>query len=128
MIKSTTLFLTIHAVILISIFTLRFFGFSTDHLLAAAAALISLEAIYVAFFIRSKANKTECSLRDMEKEIAQFREDTRDAVRAHREILYAGHQIKTLQMDLDVLKKTNSIKLSGNGHSRRIHSQAASHS
>lgn len=116
------LFFIIQPVILLSVIFLSLFGLISSHLGLLFFGAISLEAIYIAFFIRMKLSKTVSFLKAMESQMSEIKEDTLHAVKLQRELIYAGHQIKTLQMDLDALKKGNGIKLSGNnGHSRRIH-------
>ncbi len=122
------LFLLAHPIILASVFALKFLGVIGEPLALLLTGLVSIEAIYIAFFMKIKLNKTMDNLKEMQQEIQDIREDGESLARMQRELLYAGHQIKSLQMDLDVLKKANSIKISGNGHSRRTHSQAVSHS
>lgn len=121
------LFLLFHPFFLISVFVLKFMEIINEHLAILLIGALSLEAIYLASFIWAKLARTANYLREVEKEMADLREDTADMPRMQRELIYAGHQIKTLQMDLDALKKTGSIKLTGNGH-RRSHPPAMSHS
>lgn len=90
------------------------------------AALMSIEAIYVSLFTKAAVNKASGKLMGMEKEIAKIREDASDAAKLHQALIYAGHQIKTIQQELDFLKK-QGVKLNGNGHHRRSH-QIISHS
>lgn len=124
---SPILFLLFHPVLLGAVFALWIFGFITEYLALLLIGALSLEAIYIASFIWVKLVRTTGHVREMEKEMVGVKEDMADLLRMQRELIYAGHQIKTLQMDLDALKKAG-IKLSGNGHHRRTHSQAVSHS
>lgn len=119
MLNRTLVFLIFHAIILTSIFALRYLGFATDHILIIAAVLMSLEAIYLTLFTKAIVNKVAGSLKEIESEMAQIREDALETVKIQRALLYAGHQIKTIQSDLDALKKRNGFKSSGNGHHRR---------
>lgn len=123
------LFFLLHPVFLVSVFALNFLGALGGSSALLLTGLVSVEAIYIVFFIRARLNKTVNRLRDMESEVLDMRENEMDMARMQRELIYAGHQIKSLQMDLDALKRGNGIKLSGgNGHQRRIHSSAVSHS
>ncbi|MBI2196624.1 hypothetical protein HYU45_03340 [Candidatus Daviesbacteria bacterium] len=115
------LFLIIHPALLASVFALWFLRFISEQLALLLIGAVSLEAIYIASFIWVKLTRATRGLREMEKEIADMKEDAVDLARVQRELIYAGHQIKTLQMDLDSLKRGNGIKLSGNGHHRRVH-------
>ena len=128
MLNRTLVFLIFHAIILTSIFALRYLGFATDHILIIAAALMSLEAIYLALFTKALVNKATGSLKEIKSEMAQIREDALETVKMQRALLYVGHQIKTIQSDLDVLKKRNELKSSGNGHHRRPQGPIVSHS
>lgn len=119
MINKTIVFLAIHAVIIISIFTLRYLKIGSDVVLLVAAAVISLETICLVLFIRLKVNRTARRIKEVEEEVAHLREDTPDVARIHRELLYMGHQIKTIQ---------NVFKTNGNGHHRRVHPPTISHS
>ncbi len=114
------LFFIIQPVILLSMITLTLFGRISSQVGLLFFGAISLEAIYIAFFIRMKLNRSVHLLNEVERQLAQVKEDALHAVRMQREVIYAGHQIKTLQMDLEALKK-GIPKLSGSGHSRRIH-------
>lgn len=128
MLNRALVFLIFHAIILTSIFTLRYLGFATDHILIIAAALMSLEAIYLALFTKAIVNKVAGSLKEIERGMTQIREDALETVKIQRALLYAGHQIKTIQLDLDALKKRNELKSSGNGHHRRLQAPIVSHS
>lgn len=120
MTNRTFVFLIIHAIILISIFALRFIGFSSDHLLVIAVAAISLEAIYLILFTGAKVNRIAGNLKEIEKEMAEIREDAMDVERIQRELLYAAHQMS---------RGTSGVfKPSGNGHNKRTHSQTVSRS
>jgi len=121
------LFFIIQPIILISVIALSSFGLISSQVALLLFSAISLEAIYIAFFIRARLNKAVNRLEDMESKVLGMRENEMDVSRMQRELIYAGHKIKTLQMDLYALKKTGSIKLSGNGH-RRAHSPTVSHS
>lgn len=86
---------------------------------------MSLEAIYVALFTKAMTKRVAGNLKEMEKEIGQIRNEAYEATKLQRSLIYAGHQIKTIQGDLDLLKR--GLKSNGNGHHRRPH-QIISHS
>lgn len=125
---STLFFLLFQPVFLASVLVLRAFGLISEYLALILIGALSLEAIYLASFIWVKLARTTSHIREMKKEMVDAKEDMADLLRMQRESIYVGHQIKTLQMDLDNLKKTGTIKLSGNGHSRRPHPPTVSHS
>lgn len=127
MINKTSVFLILHAAILSFIFIFRVLGIAADYVLVAVAAVVSLEAIYVALFTKSVVNKTSCSLREMEKEMSQIREDAFESAKLQRTLIYAGHQIKTIQGDLDILKRKLDFKSNGST-TKRNHYPLISHS
>lgn len=115
------LFFIIQPVILIAAIALSFFGLISGHLALLFFAAVSLEAISIAFFLRAKLNKTVNYLKEIGKDMMEIKEDSMELMRMKRELIYAGHQIKTLHMDLEALKKGSNLKLPGNGHHRRVH-------
>lgn len=126
MINKNLIFFISNIFIIALIFTLRFLGLASDYLLTAVATVLSIEAIYVALFTKAAVNKTSGKLMGMEKEIEKIREDASETAKLHQALIYAGHQIKTIQADMDFLKK-QGLKTNGNGH-RRIHHPLISHS
>lgn len=121
MLNRTAIFLIIHVIVLFSIFALRALGVATDYILVTAVAVMSIETIYMALFTKAVVNKTSDSLNEIKREMAQIREDAYDTAKLQRALIYAGHQIKTIQGDLDLLKKGSQFKSNGNGHHRRAH-------
>lgn len=115
-------FLIIHTTVLAGIFALRYLGFATDLILVIAGVAISLEAIYLSFFAMTRVNKTVDTLKEIERGMTEFHEDALEIVKIHRALLYIGHQIKTIQTDLDGFKKSSVLKAPGNGHYKRAHS------
>ncbi len=113
----TLLFLLIHPVFLVLVFFLGFFGIITEYLAFLLMGALSLEAIYIASFMGVKLRRTVGNLKTIEEEMTAIKEDTTSFLRMQRELIYAGHQIKTLRTELDAIKKGNGIKLSGHGHS-----------
>lgn len=114
------LFFIIQPLLLITVATLSFFGMISGPLALLFFGAVSLEAIYIAFFIRMKLNKTVNFLKLMEEQMREIKAETLDTVRMHRELIYAGHRIKTLQMDLEAVKKGTGVKITAT-HPRRIH-------
>lgn len=128
MLKRSSLFLLIHAVILLALFTLRFFGIAADTILMVAASVIAMEAIYMAVFTKETAVKASGTIKKIDAEIIQFKEAASETVKLQRALLYAGHQIKNIQSELDVLKRKADFKSNGNSHQKRIHHPIISHS
>jgi len=127
MLNKTIVFLLIHAVILTSLFFLRFFGITTDIILMAGVSVIAMEAIYMVVFTRDAAGKAFRSVKEMEAEMTQLRKTASETVKLQRALLYAGHQIKNIQSELDVLKRRADFRPNGNTH-RRLHHPIISHS
>lgn len=126
MINKNLIFFTSHVLIIALLFALRFLGVAADYLLIGTAVIMSMEAIYIALFTKAAANKASICLNDMKKDMAKIREDASETAKLHQALIYAGHQIKTIQQELDFLKK-QGVKLNGNGH-RRVHHPIISHS
>lgn len=118
MLNNKFVFLLVHVIIFALLFALRFFGIASDIILVIAASVIAMEAIYMAVFTKEAAVKAS----------AQLREAVSETVKLERALLYAGHQIKNIQQELDILKKRGDFKSNGNGHQRRIHHPIVSHS
>lgn len=128
MLHKKFVFLLVHAVIFALLFALRFFGIAADIILVIAASVIAMEAIYMAVFTKEAAIKAFGTVKEMEAEMIQLRETASETVKLQRALLYAGHQIKNIQLLLDILKKRGDFKTNGNGHQRRIHHPMVSHS
>ncbi len=120
MLNRTSIFLLIHAGILVSLFIMRFFGVAADTILVVTAAVISMEAIYMAVFTKEATGKACQGVKDMEAEMIALRETASETIKLQRTLLYAGHQIKNIQSELDVLKKRSFFKSNGNGHQKRV--------
>jgi len=117
----TTIFLTIHLAIVAAIFSLSYFGISFIILLAVATTAFFLEAMYLIIFNRAKISKIANKLNAAEKEVTRFREESLDSERIHRELLYIGHQLKSIQQEMDFLKRHGTFKANGNGHHKGVH-------
>lgn len=118
MFNRTFVFLLVHAVILTSLFVLKFLGIAADIILVVAASVIAMEAVYMAVFTKEAAVKAS----------SQLREAASETVKLERALLYAGHQIKNIQSELDVLKRKADFKSNGNSHQKRMHHPIISHS
>lgn len=105
-------FLIANALLIGGIFAARLLGFTTDSLLVLTAA-VSLEIIYLAFSIQRSINKTTQALQDLEKGMAELRENEE---KTHTALIYIGHQMKIMQHELLNFKKHNLLKVNGNGH------------
>ncbi|KKT42518.1 MAG: hypothetical protein UW88_C0006G0036 [Candidatus Collierbacteria bacterium GW2011_GWD2_45_10] len=70
--------IVIHTILFIGIFSLRFFGQSTEEILLILTTAVSLEAIYLAIFIQMTVNRTTESLAGVEEDIDDIQEDIDD--------------------------------------------------
>lgn len=70
--------IVIHTLLFIGIFSLRFFGQSTEQILLILTTAVSLEAIYLAIFIQMTVNRTTESLAGVEEDIDDIQEDIDD--------------------------------------------------
>lgn len=123
----TIVFLLVHAVILVSLFTMKLLGVAADTFLVAAAAVISMEAVYMAVFTKEATGKACQGVKDMKEDMAMVKDAATETTKLQRALLYTGHQIKNIQSELDVLKKRADFRPTGNGH-RRLHHPIISHS
>ena len=92
------LFLLAHPAILVAVFVFIFLGIINWHLALLFTGMIAFEAVSIAFLMRIKLNKTIFNLGEMENKIQDLKEDADVLARMQRELIYAGHQIKTLQL------------------------------
>jgi len=74
----TNISILIHTLLFIGIFSLRFFGSSTEEILLILTTTVSLEAIYLAIFIQMTVNRTTESLAGVEEDIDDIQEDIDD--------------------------------------------------
>ena len=79
---------------------------------AILTAIISLEAFFL-IFIQISAVRNARRLIIVEKAAEKILEDE---VKTHTALIHMGHQMKTIQHDLDILRKNGFFKLSSNGH------------
>lgn len=108
-----------HTVFFAGVFALRYLGVATDQILLILTTAVSLEAIYLAIFIQMTVNRNTQSLEEVEEDIEDIQEDATEEEEAHRVLLHIGHQMRTIQHDLNTLKKSGILKPFGNGH--RVH-------
>lgn len=120
----TPVSLIVHTLFFAGIFALRKFGITTDYLLLILTTTVSLEAIYLSIFIQMTVNRNTESLEEVEEDIEDIQEDVDEDEQAHRVLIHIVQQMKSIQQELDHLKKSGALKSSGNGngngHSHRI--------
>lgn len=109
--------LVFHTLIFGAIFALRLFGIATEQLLFILATAISLEAIYLVILIQSVINKNTKSIVAVQEKIDQIQHEEEEAHKIMINVLHTAHQMKTIQHELDLLKKSGILK---NHHGPRI--------
>jgi uncharacterized membrane protein len=82
---------------------------------------LSVEAIYLAIFIQMSVNRNTESLEEVEEDIEDIQEDTSSEEEANRVILHIGKEVRQIQHDLDVLRKSGILKSVSNGNHKKIH-------
>lgn len=102
--------LIIHTLLFAGIFALRSFGFTRDYILLLLTTAVSLEAIYLSIFIQMSVNKATESLEEVEEDIEDIQEDVDDDEEAHKVLIHIGQQMKSIQQDLDYLRKSGVLK------------------
>jgi low affinity Fe/Cu permease len=108
-----------HSFLFVGIFALRYFNFTTDQILLLLTTAVSLEAIYLALFIQMTVNRNTESLQDVEEDIEDIQEDVIEDEVAHKALINIGREIRALQHDLDILKKSGMLKTLGNNNPPR---------
>ena len=102
--------LLFHTALFGGIFTLRFLGIASDYTLLMIIAALCLEAIYLVILIQNIVNKNTKSLALVQEKIEEIQQDENDAHKLMINILHTAHQMKTIQHELDVLKKSGAFK------------------
>ncbi len=106
----------IHTILFIGIFSLRFFGTTTEEILLILTTAVSLEAIYLAIFIQMTVNRTTESLAGVEEDIDDIQEDIDDIQEDYSEdstdeadmikiLKDMELRLKELQSDISALQK-----------------------
>lgn len=108
-----------HTLIFIGIPLLGFFGFDLRSILIIFTTWLSIEAIYLAIFIQMSVNRNTESLEDVEEDIEDIQEDATEEEEAHKVIINIGKEMKVIQHELDILKKSGILKPNGNGHGHK---------
>lgn len=111
--------LILHTVIFGGFFIFRYLGFVTNSVLLVLTAAVCLEAIYLVINVSMIIRNNTRSLLEVQEKITQMQQEEEDAHKLLINMLHLAHQMKTIQHDIDVLKKGGVLKHNGNGH--RIH-------
>lgn len=106
-----------HSVFIAGIFALRYLGVISDTIPLALATAVALEAIYLAIFIHMAVNRNTRNITAAEFDIRTIQDEEKDVHKIMVEILHLAHRMKTLQHDVDLLKKSGILKrANGNGY------------
>lgn len=109
--------LILHTVAFGGFFILRYLGVVPGSLLLILTATVCLEAIYLVIFVQMIVKGNTSRLIKAQGDIEQIQQEERDTHKLMINLLHIAHQMKTLQQDMDLLKKGNVLKrTSGNGH------------
>lgn len=111
-----------HTLIFIAIPSLVFLGFDVRSVLLIFTTWLSIEAIYLAIFIQMTVNRNTQSLEEVEEDIEDIQEDATEEEEAHKVLIHIGKEMKVIQHELDILKKSGILKANGNDHSHKAHS------
>lgn len=117
----TPVSLIIHTLLFAGIFALRYLGVTTDYILLILTTAVSLEAIYLSIFIQMTVNRNTESLEEVEEDLEDIQEEATEEEEAHKVLIHIGQQMKTIQQDLDTLRRSGLLKPSTNGHPKRAH-------
>ena len=99
-----------HTFIFIAFASALIMGASFDKVILIWNTLVSLEAIYLALFIQMTVNRATVSLEEVEEDIESIQEDESSEVEAHKMIIHIGQQMKSIQHELDILRKKGLLK------------------
>lgn len=108
-----------HTLLFMGILTLVLIGFDLRSVLLIFTTWLSVEAIYLAIFIQMSVNKNTQSLEEVEEDIEDIQEDATEEEEAHKVLIHIGQQMKTIQQELETLKKSDILK-PGNGNGHRV--------
>lgn len=117
LLKKAPLFLAAHAAFFIGIFSLSFFGVATNIVLLVLAATIFMEVVFLTLFTQVSISKNILGLEEVKKNTEGI---WADEVRIHTTLIHLGHQMKTIQQDLDSLKRRSSTLRTSNTQSGRV--------
>lgn len=113
--------LILHTIAFGGFFILRYLGFIPNSLLLVLMGAVCLEAIYLVIFIQMIVKNNTKSLTQAQVDIDQIQQEEKDAHKLMINILHIAHQMKTVQQDIDLLKKNSLLKrTNGNGHRAHV--------
>lgn len=110
--------LILHTIAFGGFFILRYMGLVPNGVLLILTAAVCLEAIYLVIFIQMMVRKNTRSLIEAQMIIEQIQQEENETHKLMINLLHVTHQVKTIQQDIDTLKKNAVSKSSGNGSNR----------
>lgn len=111
--------LILHTAAFGGFFILRRNGFITDSAFLLLTAAICLEAMYMVIFVQMIVARTAKNLMSAEETITGIQEEENETHKLMVQIFHLAHQMKTLQQDVEYIKKGSFKRTNGNGH--RVH-------
>ncbi len=107
--------LIVHTILFAFSFALAIFGVGLDHILLVVTTVVSLEAIYMAIFIRMAVNRNTHSLKEVEKDIDEIQVDVdemqEDVDEIQKDIDEIQEDIDEIQGDVDDIEKGDGKQL-----------------
>ena len=108
--------LLLHTIVFAGFLFFRYIGVINNAVLLILAAAACLEAIYMVIFVQMITKNNTKTLGEIQKKMETMQQEEEDAHKLLINMLHMAHQMKTLQSDINALKKTGILKSSGNGH------------
>lgn len=101
----------LHTLVFIAVPTMAYFNlFDLRIMLLIFTTWLSVEAIYLAIFIQMSVNRNTESLEEVEEDIEDIQEEATEEEEAHKVVIHIAQQMRTIQQELDTLKKSNLLK------------------
>ncbi len=112
----------IHTMLFIAFTSLAVFKvFPVGTVLLIFTTWLSVEAIYLAIFIQMSVNRNTESLEEVEEDIEDIQEEASEEEEAHKVLLHIGQQMKVIQHEIDILKKSGVLKPGSNVNGHKVH-------
>lgn len=111
--------LCLHTLVFGGFFILRYLGFVNNTILIFITAAVCLEAIYLVIFVQMVVKNNTQNLALVQSSVEEIKQEEKEVHKLMVNILHLAHQMKTIQQEIDILRKSRVLKPSGNGH--RIH-------
>ena len=108
--------LLLHTIVFAGFLFLRYIGVINNAVLLILAALACLEAIYLVIFVQMITKNNTKTLGEIQQKIDLMQQEEEDAHKLLINMLHMAHQMKTIQSDINALKKAGILKPSGSGH------------